>query len=475
MRGGARRARSRARADVDLLELHSGFGASTVALASCFRRVLSVEISRDLAAAQRHNLELNGITNVTVARGDADDAGWLRREEAEGGWRFGVALIDPPRGGLSDATLGLLAEMEVVLGVWCNSEAMVANLQELTKTHEVKKLAMIDQFPFTDFFECAVLLERKEEGVVLRGVPTSLGESEVAAQLGVPAAAVTRFMRTAKGGSPVPLPLVRVRCDAASCDALLAAGTRLVGGVECAVERPIHDEGSAAARGRRRVGEAECAAVLRGVRSLRVPEDLGAAAVGDAVYCVSGGHFHRGWFGKVVEEGELDVVVEGATRRSVARRNVRRVLSADRGGAPLVLCCAETDEYRRLARVEASACDGAVLEIGADLGLTTAVLAERVGAKNVVGVDLAMESVEKARASYPDLRFEQLDIFEEGAVAALQKLAPAGFGRVFVDINGSRMLPAVLEALRLAVEELGAPVVVVKSRALHAHLGENPS
>ena len=32
------------RADVDLLELHSGFGASTVALASCFRRVLSVEI-----------------------------------------------------------------------------------------------------------------------------------------------------------------------------------------------------------------------------------------------------------------------------------------------------------------------------------------------------------------------------------------------------------------------------------------------
>ena len=138
------------------------------------------------------------------------------------------------------------------------------------------------------------------------------------------------------------------------------------------------------------------------------------------------------------------------------------------------MCCAETDEYRRLARVEASACDGAVLEIGADLGLTTAVLAERVGAENVVGVDLAMESVEKARASYPDLRFEQLDIFEEGAAAALQKLAPAGFGRVFVDINGSRMLPAVLEALRLAIEELGAPVVVVKSRALHAHLGEKP-
>ena len=41
------------RADIDLLELHSGFGASTVALASFFRRVLSVEISRELAAAQR--------------------------------------------------------------------------------------------------------------------------------------------------------------------------------------------------------------------------------------------------------------------------------------------------------------------------------------------------------------------------------------------------------------------------------------
>ena len=141
----------------------------------------------------------------------------------------------PPRGGLSEATIGLLAEMEVVLGVWCNSEAMVANLQELTKTHAVKKLAMIDQFPFTDFLECAVLLERKQEGVVLRGVPTSLGESEVAAQLGVPAAAVTRFTRTAKGGAGA----------AAACSRALrrrvvrravAAGTRLVGGVECAVE-----------------------------------------------------------------------------------------------------------------------------------------------------------------------------------------------------------------------------------------------
>ena len=78
-----------------------------------------------------------------------------------------------------------------------------------------------------------------------------------------------------------------------------------------------------------------------------------------------------------------------------------------------------------------------------------------------MGVDLAMESVEKARASYPDLRFEQLDIFEEGAAAALQRSRPLASG-VFVDINGSRMLPAVLEALRLAVEELGAPVVVVE-------------
>ena len=188
---------------------------------------------------------------------------------------------------------------------------------------------------------------------------------------------------------------------------------------------------------------------------------------------MSGGHFHRGWFGKVVEEGELDVVVEGATRRSVARRNVRRVLSADRGARQLVLCCAETDEYRRLARVEASACDGAVLAIAAQMPRADDGGARRESrGENVVGVDLAMESVEKARASYPALSFEHLDIFEEGAAAALQKLAPAGFGRVFIDINGSRMLPAVLEALRLAVEELGAPVVVVKSRALPAHLGE---
>ncbi|KAL1524718.1 hypothetical protein AB1Y20_019602 [Prymnesium parvum] len=162
LRGAAAAARA-----PDLLELHSGFGASTVALAPLFRRVLSVEVARALADAQRDNLALNGVDNVRVVRMDTRHlAEWLAREAAGGAaeWQFGAVLVDPPRGGLRADELRLLEGFEHILGVWCNQEAMLANLQHLRRTHRVVKFAMFDQFPFTDFLECAALLERASDG-----------------------------------------------------------------------------------------------------------------------------------------------------------------------------------------------------------------------------------------------------------------------------------------------------------------------
>jgi hypothetical protein len=45
-----------------LLELHCGFGHSTVALAPLFQRVLAVELNRRLAQAAEHNLSINGVS-----------------------------------------------------------------------------------------------------------------------------------------------------------------------------------------------------------------------------------------------------------------------------------------------------------------------------------------------------------------------------------------------------------------------------
>jgi tRNA (uracil-5-)-methyltransferase len=159
--------------------MHSGFSPNTVATAHLFRRVLCVELQRDLAAAAQRNLETNGCKNVTVVRADArciaDElvarAG-LEHGCTEGGidehaasvlreHQFSTLLLDPPRGGLDDATLRAAEAIDNLLCIFCNAEAMLDNLRQLTKSHEVVAMCFLDMFPFTDFLEVAVRLKRK--------------------------------------------------------------------------------------------------------------------------------------------------------------------------------------------------------------------------------------------------------------------------------------------------------------------------
>ena len=56
-----------------LLELHCGFGHSTVALAPFFSSVVAVELNRRLAAAAEYNLTANNIQNVRVLRSATAD------------------------------------------------------------------------------------------------------------------------------------------------------------------------------------------------------------------------------------------------------------------------------------------------------------------------------------------------------------------------------------------------------------------
>lgn len=172
----------------DLLELHSGFGANTLAVSECFRKVVSVEISRELAEAQEINLQENGIKNVTVLRMDAavvcaalisgknkagggnggGDGSTVTAVSEDGqaalraldGFDIGTVIVDPPRGGLDSETLTAIASVQNILGIWCNAEAMVQNLKHLSETHKLMRVVVLDQFPFTNFLECACHLER---------------------------------------------------------------------------------------------------------------------------------------------------------------------------------------------------------------------------------------------------------------------------------------------------------------------------
>ncbi|OQR98706.1 hypothetical protein ACHHYP_08277 [Achlya hypogyna] len=132
-----------------------------------------------------------------------------------------------------------------------------------------------------------------------------------------------------------------------------------------------------------------------------------------------------------------------------------------------VLVTAETSHYRRLARTQVYAHD-IVIEIGCDLGATVEILSETVGVENAIGIDKSTDSIAVAKATYPKCQFIELDIFHSSAdlLALAQNCT-----KILIDINGNRLLGAVVDALNLVLS--GCPkldLVIVKSVELHKEL-----
>ncbi|QFU00958.1 tRNA/tmRNA (uracil-C(5))-methyltransferase [Halomonas sp. THAF5a] len=155
----------------DLVELYCGNGNFTVALAGNFRRVLATEISRTSVASARINLEANGIDNAEVGRMSAEEFAQALKGEKGGrrvaemsldDYAFSTVLVDPPRAGLDEASCRQLSEYERIVYISCNPETLAENLETLTRTHEIRRFALFDQFPWTHHCECGVLLVRRD-------------------------------------------------------------------------------------------------------------------------------------------------------------------------------------------------------------------------------------------------------------------------------------------------------------------------
>lgn len=154
----------------DLLELYCGNGNFSLALARNFERVLATEIAKPSVAAAQYNIAANQIDNVQIVRMAAEDF----TQAMNGGREFnrlkGIDLasydcetifVDPPRSGLDDDTLKMVQAYPRILYISCNPETLCANLQTLQTTHNISRLALFDQFPYTHHMECGVLLERR--------------------------------------------------------------------------------------------------------------------------------------------------------------------------------------------------------------------------------------------------------------------------------------------------------------------------
>lgn len=163
----------------DLLELYCGNGNFTLPVSRLFRNTLVTEINRASIRALEHNLAANHIENVFHARMSA-----LELSEALTGVRafnrlrhvplaelsFSTILVDPPRAGVDEVTLGLMRGIDTIVYISCNPETLAANIASLADSHAVHAAAVFDQFPGTPHIESGVVLRRKNEADLLTGL-----------------------------------------------------------------------------------------------------------------------------------------------------------------------------------------------------------------------------------------------------------------------------------------------------------------
>ncbi|KLT72569.1 tRNA (uracil-5-)-methyltransferase [Neisseria arctica] len=156
----------------DMLELYCGNGNFTLPLATRFKHVLATEVSKTSVNAALWNIQANDCDNVQIVRLSAEEFTEaytgnraFRRLQEQGialaDYEFSTIFVDPPRAGVDDETLKLVAQFENVIYISCNPETLHDNLVKLNATHTIERMALFDQFPFTHHIESGVLLKKR--------------------------------------------------------------------------------------------------------------------------------------------------------------------------------------------------------------------------------------------------------------------------------------------------------------------------
>jgi tRNA (uracil-5-)-methyltransferase len=154
----------------DLLELYCGNGNFSLALAKNFNKVLATEIAKPSVHSAQFNIAKNNIDNVTIIRMSAEEFtqainGVREFNRLQGinlsDYQCNTIFVDPPRAGLDDETVKMVQNYDNILYISCNPDTLYNNLEVFTETHEVKRFALFDQFPYTHHTEAGVYLVRR--------------------------------------------------------------------------------------------------------------------------------------------------------------------------------------------------------------------------------------------------------------------------------------------------------------------------
>jgi 23S rRNA (uracil1939-C5)-methyltransferase len=146
------------------IDLYAGVGLFTIQLARSFDRVIGVESDPVAAGFARKNIAANHAAGVEFYNERVE--AWLRRSNA--GFEKGdreppdMILLDPPRGGASEAMPSILAlRPKRITYVACDPTTMARDLGKLVGSdYKIETITALDLFPQTYHIETVVTLFR---------------------------------------------------------------------------------------------------------------------------------------------------------------------------------------------------------------------------------------------------------------------------------------------------------------------------
>ncbi len=137
-----------------VLDLYAGAGNFALPLSRRAAEVVAVEEGAAAIGDLHRNIAANRVANVKAVR--------ARIERFRPSGRFDAVIVDPPRTGLSERAVRLLAGLRaaLVLYVSCNPATLARDVARLSGAYRVAGFEAYDFFPQTHHLETLAVLER---------------------------------------------------------------------------------------------------------------------------------------------------------------------------------------------------------------------------------------------------------------------------------------------------------------------------
>lgn len=141
-----------------VVDLYAGAGNFSLPLAREGAEVTAVEENPHSIKDGQRNVSYNKVRKFRFIKGRAENS------KLKGD--FDIAVLDPPRPGLTNEAMKVVQELAParIAYVSCNPSTLARDLKKLANLYDIESMRMVDLFPNTYHIESLAFLNKKEEG-----------------------------------------------------------------------------------------------------------------------------------------------------------------------------------------------------------------------------------------------------------------------------------------------------------------------